>query len=102
MLVPLKGAKGVNMRRLAIGGPKSSGTTFIELDDVEVPVENLIGQEGMGMRYIMVSHHLLPRNLIHHAALTLLPRRTSTTNASQSPSPSPPKRAPPSPPPSPT
>ena len=55
MLVPLKGAKGVNMRRLAIGGPKSSGNTFIELDDVEVPVENLIGQEGMGMRYIMAS-----------------------------------------------
>lgn len=56
MLVPLKGTKGVNMRRLAIGGPKSSGTTFIELDDVEVPVENLIGEEGMGMKYIMVRH----------------------------------------------
>lgn len=60
MLVPLKGAKGVNMRRLAIGGPKSSGTTFIEMDDVEVPVGNLIGEEGLGMRYIMVKQrHLL-------------------------------------------
>lgn len=60
MLVPLKGAKGVNMRRLAIGGPKSSGTTFIELDDVEVPVENLIGEEGMGMKYIMVRRRPFP------------------------------------------
>ena len=54
LLVPLKGAKGVNMRRLAVGGPRCAGTTFIELDDVEVPVENLIGEEGMGMKYIMV------------------------------------------------
>lgn len=48
--VPLKGHKGVNMRRLKVAGQISAGTTFIELDDVEVPVENLIGEEGMGMR----------------------------------------------------
>lgn len=33
----------------------SGGTTFIELDEVKVPVENLIGEEGMGMRYIMTN-----------------------------------------------
>ena len=49
--VPLKGHAGVNMRRLKVGGQISAGTTFIELDDVQVPVENLIGEEGMGMRY---------------------------------------------------
>lgn len=60
MVVPLKGYPGVEMRRLKVSGQISAGTTFIELDDVEVPVENLIGQEGMGMRYIMVSHqHIL-------------------------------------------
>jgi acyl-CoA dehydrogenase len=48
--VPLKGHKGVNMRRLKVAGQISAGTTFIELDDVEVPVENLIGEEGKGMR----------------------------------------------------
>jgi hypothetical protein len=56
MVVPLKGYPGVDMRRLKVQGQISGGTTFIELDDVEVPVENLIGEEGLGMRYIMVSY----------------------------------------------
>ncbi|THY53495.1 hypothetical protein D6C97_06059 [Aureobasidium pullulans] len=33
----------------------SAGTTYIELDDVVVPAENLIGEEGMGMKYIMTN-----------------------------------------------
>ena len=53
MVVPLKGHPGVEMRRLKVQGQVSAGTTFVELEDVEVPVENLIGVEGEGMRYIM-------------------------------------------------
>jgi acyl-CoA dehydrogenase len=53
--VPLKGYPGVSMRRLKVAGQISAGTTFIELDDVKVPVENLIGVEGMGMRYVMTN-----------------------------------------------
>ncbi|OBT94590.1 hypothetical protein VE01_07937 [Pseudogymnoascus verrucosus] len=52
LVVPLK-AKGVNMTRIHVGGGRASGTTYIDLDDVQVPVENLIGIEGMGMIYIM-------------------------------------------------
>jgi acyl-CoA dehydrogenase len=59
LVVPLKGYPGVNMRRLKVGGQVSAGTTFIELDDVKVPVENLIGTEGAGMRYIMVGDLVL-------------------------------------------
>ncbi|KAK3718687.1 hypothetical protein LTR37_004904 [Vermiconidia calcicola] len=73
LLVPLKDQKGVSMRRMPVSGQKCAGTTFIELvvilshhldrllislprlDDVEVPVENLVGQEGMGMKYIMTN-----------------------------------------------
>lgn len=47
LVVPLQGYPGVSMRRLKVGGQVSAGTTFIELDDVKVPVENLIGEEGM-------------------------------------------------------
>lgn len=47
LVVPLKGHPGVNMRRLKVGGQVSAGTTYIELDDVKVPVENLVGEEGM-------------------------------------------------------
>ena len=55
LLVPLLDHPGVSMRRLKVSGHASGGTTFIELDDVKVPVENLIGEEGMGMKYIMTN-----------------------------------------------
>ena len=55
LVVPLKGYPGVTMRRLKVAGQISAGTTFIELDDVKVPVENVIGQEGQGMKYIMTN-----------------------------------------------
>ncbi|KAK2883378.1 hypothetical protein FQN49_000018 [Arthroderma sp. PD_2] len=55
IVVPLKGHPGVTMRRLPVSGQICGGTTFIELDDAKVPVENLIGQEGHGMRYIMTN-----------------------------------------------
>lgn len=47
MVVPLKGYPGITMRKMKVGGLATSGTTYIELDDVKVPVENLIGKEGM-------------------------------------------------------
>ncbi|TAQ88284.1 hypothetical protein B7494_g3378 [Chlorociboria aeruginascens] len=53
LVVPLLKHPGVTMRRLKIGGTQSSGTTFIDLEDVRVPAENLIGVEGQGMKYIM-------------------------------------------------
>lgn len=55
VVVPLLDYPGVSMRGLSTGGGTTSGTTYIELDDVRVPVENLIGEEGMGMRYIMTN-----------------------------------------------
>jgi acyl-CoA dehydrogenase len=55
LVVPLKGYPGVTMRRLKVSGQITGGTTFIELDDVKVPVENLIGEEGKGMKYIMTN-----------------------------------------------
>lgn len=43
------------MRRLKVAGQICAGTTYIELDDVKVPVENLIGEEGLGMKYVMTN-----------------------------------------------
>ncbi len=55
LVVPLKSHPGVVMRRLRVMGQFSAGTTYIELDNVKVPVENLIGAEGQGMQYIMTN-----------------------------------------------
>ena len=53
LVVPLLNYPGVSMRRLSVAGQVSAGTTFIELNDVRVPAQNLIGQEGHGMQYLM-------------------------------------------------
>jgi acyl-CoA dehydrogenase len=55
LVVPLKNHPGVTMRRLKVAGQITGGTTYIELDDVKVPVSNLIGKEGQGMRIIMTN-----------------------------------------------
>ncbi|KAI1608334.1 acyl-CoA dehydrogenase [Exophiala viscosa] len=55
IVVPLKDYPGVTMRRMKIMGQHSAGTTYIKFDDVKVPVENLLGKEGEGMKYIMTN-----------------------------------------------
>jgi len=78
VVVPLKGYPGVNMRRLKVGGQASGGTTFIELDDVKVPVENLIvhpstmctrARESVRVSSADVSH-VDPRQHTSHTPLT--------------------------------
>ena len=73
LLVPLKNQEGVSMRKIPVSGGRASGTTYIELDDVKVPVENLLGEEGHGMRYIMVRFGSVACN----PGLTLFFRPTS-------------------------
>jgi len=53
LVVPLKNHPGVRTRKIELGGGSTGGTAFIELDNVKVPVENLLGEEGKGMSYIM-------------------------------------------------
>ncbi|QKX55937.1 uncharacterized protein TRUGW13939_03036 [Talaromyces rugulosus] len=55
IVVPLKDQAGVNRRKIRICGSETSGTTYIELDDVRVPVSNLVGTEGAGMKYVMTN-----------------------------------------------
>ncbi|CAG8111910.1 unnamed protein product [Penicillium salamii] len=55
LVVPLKNHPGVTMRRLKVSGQMAGGTTYIEFDDVKVPVSNIVGREGDGMRIIMTN-----------------------------------------------
>ncbi|KAI5779337.1 acyl-CoA dehydrogenase/oxidase, partial [Geopyxis carbonaria] len=54
LLIPLN-AKGVTRRKIEVSGLATSGTTFIDFDDVAVPAGNLVGVEGAGMKYIMTN-----------------------------------------------
>ncbi|KAK3116598.1 hypothetical protein LTR53_002896 [Teratosphaeriaceae sp. CCFEE 6253] len=52
LIIPLK-APGVMCRKMINSGVGASGSTYIEFDDVEVPVENLLGEENKGFEIIM-------------------------------------------------
>ncbi|KAE8166589.1 acyl-CoA dehydrogenase/oxidase [Aspergillus tamarii] len=52
LVIPLA-APGVTRRRMYNSGVHASGSTFIELDDVRVPVDHLIGEENKGFPLIM-------------------------------------------------
>ena len=53
LLVIERSMPGVECRRMDCMGVWASGTTFITFEDVKVPVENLIGNENEGFKYIM-------------------------------------------------
>ncbi|KAJ9078879.1 hypothetical protein DSO57_1002115 [Entomophthora muscae] len=44
---------GVKTRQMQCSGMWASGTAYVTFEDVMVPVENVIGQENKGFKYIM-------------------------------------------------
>jgi len=53
MLLIERTMPGVTTRKMKCSGAWSSGTGYVIFEDVKVPVENLIGQENHGFRYMM-------------------------------------------------
>nr|OQO15964.1 hypothetical protein B0A51_16262 [Rachicladosporium sp. CCFEE 5018] len=54
LVIPMA-SKGLSHRRIPNSGQKAGGASLVELDDVLVPVENLIGKEGQGFKIIMTN-----------------------------------------------
>jgi len=52
-LLLIERSEGVKTTQMKCQGVWSSGTTYITFEDVKVPVENLIGKENEGFKYIM-------------------------------------------------
>lgn len=50
-------SKGISRRKMVNSGVSSSGSTFMELDEVVIPAENLVGREGQGFEIIMSSKY---------------------------------------------
>jgi hypothetical protein len=55
VLVIPANSKGFSHRRIPNSGQKGGGASFVELDDVQVPVENILGKENNGFRIIMAN-----------------------------------------------
>lgn len=54
LVIPMD-SKGVSRRRIPNSGQAAGGASMIELEDVHVPVENLLGKEGQGFKIIMTN-----------------------------------------------
>lgn len=54
LVIPIS-SKGFSWRRIPNSGQKAGGACLVELDEVLVPVENLIGKENEGFRIIMTN-----------------------------------------------
>jgi alkylation response protein AidB-like acyl-CoA dehydrogenase len=54
LLVP-QGTPGITIRKMKTQFDTCQGTTFIEFDNVKVPVANLIGKEGEGFKYLLLN-----------------------------------------------
>ena len=48
-------AEGFSWRRIENSGQRGGGASFVELDEVKVPVENLLGRENEGFKIIMTN-----------------------------------------------
>lgn len=46
---------GLTWRRIENSGQKGGGASFVELDNVSVPIENLLGKENEGFKIIMTN-----------------------------------------------
>jgi alkylation response protein AidB-like acyl-CoA dehydrogenase len=55
VLVIAMDSPGVSLRRIPNSGQNAGGASLVELDDVRVPVENLLGEENQGFKVIMVN-----------------------------------------------
>lgn len=45
--------KGVSTRHMEMSGSTTAGTAFVEFDDVEVPLDMVVGERGKGFKYIV-------------------------------------------------
>jgi alkylation response protein AidB-like acyl-CoA dehydrogenase len=53
LLLLERGMAGLETKQMKCMGVWSSGTTYITMEDVKVPIENLIGVENEGFKCIM-------------------------------------------------
>jgi len=55
VLVISTDSSGLTHRRIPNSGQKGGGASFVEMDDVRVPVSNLVGKENEGFRIVMTN-----------------------------------------------
>ena len=55
LVIPLKDTPGISIRRIPNSGHHAGGASWVSLEDVRVPAENLIGKENQGFALVMTN-----------------------------------------------
>jgi len=55
LLLVDRNAPGIDVRKMETQFDTCQGTTFITFDNVKVPAENIIGEEGAGFKYLLLN-----------------------------------------------
>jgi len=55
LLLVDRNTPGIDVRKMPTQFDTCQGTTFITFDDVKVPAENIIGEEGAGFKYLLLN-----------------------------------------------
>lgn len=45
--------KGLTTKHITLSGSTTAGTAFVEFDDVEVPLDMVVGERGKGFKYVV-------------------------------------------------
>lgn len=52
-LVVVPRGKGLSTKHITLSGSTTAGTAFVEFDDVEVPLNMVVGERGKGFKYVV-------------------------------------------------
>ncbi|KAK0948969.1 hypothetical protein LTS01_025916, partial [Friedmanniomyces endolithicus] len=52
-LLVIQRSEGLTTRHMAMSGSTTAGTAFVDFDDVQVPLDMVVGERGKGLKYVM-------------------------------------------------
>lgn len=52
-LLVIPRGKGLTTKHMTMSGSTAAGTAFVNMDDVEVSFDMVVGERGRGLKYIM-------------------------------------------------
>jgi alkylation response protein AidB-like acyl-CoA dehydrogenase len=61
-LLVIPRSKGLTTRHMTMSGSSAAGTAFVDLDEVRVPLDMVVGERGKGFKYIVsnFNHEVSP------------------------------------------
>lgn len=70
-LLVIPRTEGLTTRHMTMSGSTAAGTAFVDLDNVRVPIDMVVGERGKGFKYIVSNFNHEVRPILGFASTTL-------------------------------